>query len=219
MAIIGPNGGGKSTLISIILGLEQPDSGTALVFGLPPEKGRINIGYLPQYASHDFAYPITVLEVVMMARLKGRLFKWFNDEDKMAAIAMLKKTNADQLSDRSFRELSGGERQRVLLARALMDDPKLLILDEPSNNLDSHNEYCLYEILETLKGKTSIMMVSHDISAVSRYVNKIACLNKTMHYHGDKELMPKDIEAAYCCHVDLIGHGHAHRHLEGHEHE
>jgi zinc transport system ATP-binding protein len=217
LAVIGPNGGGKSTLIKIILGLEIPDSGSVSVFGHSPEVGRDLVGYLPQYSNLDLDYPISAIEVVLMATLIRNPFKRYTKADKAAALAAMDRTNSVEFANRSFGELSGGERQRVLLARALLKQPKLLILDEPSNNLDSHNEYCLYEVLESLNKDTAVMMVSHDISAVSRAVKTIACLNRRMVFHGEKQLMPKDIEMAYCCHMDLIGHTHSHRHLETHD--
>jgi zinc transport system ATP-binding protein len=219
VSIIGPNGGGKTTIIKLILGLLSPSSGEISVFDASPKEGRKDIGYLAQYHHFDLNYPISVLELVQMGTLGKSIFQRFTKEDRAAALDALKKTQCEALCDRHFSELSGGEKQRVLLARAIIRDPKLLILDEPTTGVDQHSEHCFYELLEVLNKEMAILMVSHDISAVSQYVKKVACLNQTMVYHGTKELMPKDVENAYCCHVDMIAHGVPHRHLKEHKHD
>jgi len=218
LAVIGPNGGGKTTLLKLILGLLTPSGGTIQVLGTDAVTGRSKIGYLPQHHQNNFQYPISVMEFVLMGRLNQGCFHRYNQSDIAAAEAVLKKVDVHALKSRHFSQLSGGEKQRVLLARTLVSDPQLLLLDEPTTGFDHQSERCFYEILKDLNQKIPILMVSHDISAVSKYVKTIACLNKHLIYHGSKSLMPKDIEETYCCHVDLIAHGVPHRVLGEHGH-
>ncbi len=215
LGIIGPNGGGKSTLLKVILGLIRPVRGKVSVFGLPPEKGRTRIGYVPQSALFDRNFPISVFEVVLMGRL-GRLFHGFSKEDKAEAEVALNKVEMSDFKDRGIDELSGGELQRVLVARALATRPGLLLLDEPTSNVDLPTQRSFYELLGELKKEAAIVLVSHDISAVSVYVDKIACLNRQLFYHGSKEISPEIIDMTYGCPVDLIAHGASHRVLKEH---
>lgn len=217
VAIIGPNGGGKSTFIKLIMGLLPPRIGEIILFGKSPKEGRGQVGYLSQHSTFDLVYPISVLDLVLMGRLRGNPLRSYNDEDRHFAEEALQRTNTLGLKDRAFSELSGGERQRVLLARALVNSPQFLILDEPMTNVDPHAEWCFYEMLTELNQKMAILLISHDISIVSKTVKTIACLNQKMVYHGSKELMPKDVEATYCCHVDMIAHGIPHRVLKDHD--
>lgn len=219
LAIIGPNGGGKSTLIECILGVHSPETGSIKLFGESPNNTRQKVGYLAQYNPHERHYPITVEEVVQMGCLTNNPLGFFSKSSLNAAENALTKTRGERLIGRQFSELSGGEKQRVLLARSIIQEPKLLILDEPMTGIDPHSELCFYELLQDLNKEMAIVIVSHDISAVSKTVKTVACLNKTLVYHGTKELMPKDIEAAYCCHVDLIAHGTPHRVLEEHKND
>ncbi len=217
LAILGPNGGGKSTLLKVILGLIKPDRGTVKLLGGKPSKMRRYVGYVPQYHSSNLDFPITVWEVVLMGRLsyKGPLKK-YNEEDRAAAREALKKVGMLDFKDRQIGELSGGQKQRVFIARSLVTKPKLLILDEPSTGIDSKMQKDFYELLNKLKSEIAIVMVTHDISAVSVYVDKIGCLNRRFHYHDEKELSPHDLEESYQCPVELIAHGVPHRVLKDH---
>lgn len=219
LGIIGPNGAGKTTLLKIILGLIKPDRGEVLVFGRPPKDARKFLGYVPQTTFFDKEFPISVEEVVLLGRLSqiGSLRR-FNREDKRIAEEALKTVGIWPLKDRQIGQLSGGQRQRVLIARALTQNPKLLILDEPISSVDKPMQIGVYELLEKLKKEMTIILVSHDIGAVSTFVNKIACLNRKLFYHDSKEITAEHLEAVYQCPVDLIAHGVPHRILKEHKH-
>ncbi|QLC50709.1 metal ABC transporter ATP-binding protein [Methanolobus zinderi] len=217
LAIIGPNGGGKSTLLKVILGLIKPDRGSVKLLGGNPKKTRKYVGYVPQYISSNLEFPINVWEVVLMGRLSHKgPFRSFNEEDKKAAEEALNTVGMLEFRDRQIGELSGGQKQRVFIARSLVTRPRLLILDEPSTGIDSRRQKEFYELLNRLKSEIAILMVTHDISALSVYVDKIACLNKQLHYHNSKEVSPEDLEATYQCPVELIAHGVPHRVLKLH---
>ncbi|MGM0770443.1 MAG: metal ABC transporter ATP-binding protein [Halobacteriota archaeon] len=217
LGIIGPNGGGKSTLLKVILGLIKPHKGEVRVLGKKPEKARRTIGYVPQYGPSNIDFPISVWQVVLMGRLgTKRMFSKYSKEDREATQEALEVVDMLDFRDRQIGELSGGQRQRVLIARSLVSDPKVLLLDEPVTGIDTRMQKEFYELLEKLKSKVTIIMVSHDLSAVSVLVDKIACLNGKLHYHGSKELVPEDIDESYGCPVELIAHGVPHRVLHKH---
>jgi len=150
LGIIGPNGGGKTTLLKLILGMLRPDSGIIEVFGRPAREGRAHIGYLSQFVDIDFDFPITAHEVVLLSRLGGRLIGRYSREDRQAAENALRQMQIWELKDRKLNELSGGEKQRVFVARALANRPRLLLLDEPMSNIDIHVQETFYEILKEL---------------------------------------------------------------------
>ncbi len=217
LGIIGPNGGGKTTLLKVFLGLLKPYRGNVKLFGKTPEKSRDLVGYVPQYKRFDFDFPISVWEVVLTGRMSHTGFlKKYSDEDKKAAEDALKTVEMFQYKNRQIGQLSGGQRQRVFIARALATNPKLLLLDEPNSGLDPHMQDELYRLLDRLKNDMAIIMVTHDLSAVSVYVDKIACLNRKLHYHNSKEIPVEDLEATYQCPVELIAHGVPHRVLDKH---
>ena len=208
LGIIGPNGGGKTTLLKVILGLVTPSHGSVLVLGKPPERSRINVGYVPQHNLFDRDFPISVWEVVLMGRY-GRtgLVKRYSQADRELVQTALQTVGMLDYKDRQIGKLSGGEQQRVFIARALVSDPKLLLLDEPTASVDSAMQTEFYALLERLKQRMAIVLVSHDISAVSIYVDKIACLNHQLFYHGSAEIEPEILEATYKCPVQMIAHG------------
>jgi zinc transport system ATP-binding protein len=218
LGIIGPNGGGKSTLLKAILGLVQPDSGTITVLGNSPEKSRSKIGYVPQYNNYDHAFPVSVQEVVTMGRYsRTGLFKYYGKKDNQAVQGALEKVGMFDHASTQIGQLSGGQQQRVFIARALVSEPELLLLDEPTASVDSAMQTEFYELLEDLKKEMTIIMVSHDIGAVSVFVDKIACLNQQLFYHGSKEITSDVLEATYKCPVQLIAHGEVpHRVLREH---
>lgn len=217
LAVIGPNGGGKSTLLKVILGLIVPDRGSVKLLGGEPEDTRKYAGYVPQYNSSNLEFPISVWEVVLMGCLgrKGP-FQRYNEDDRRSAYEALKVVDMLDYRQRQIGELSGGQRQRVFIARSLVTHPKILILDEPSTGVDAKHRREFYELLNKLKSEIAIMLVTHDMSALSVYVDKVACLNRRLHYHNSKELDLKDLEAAYQCPVELIAHGFPHRVLKVH---
>jgi len=215
VAIIGPNGGGKTTLLKVILGILTPDSGGVKVFGKKPKKARDLMGYLPQNPSFDHDFPINVFETVLTGRYHG-LFKDYTDQDHRAVLEALKDVEMYDLKDRQISKLSGGQMQRVFIARAIVRDPKLLIMDEPMASIDPEMQRSFYELLSRLKNKMAIVLVSHDVGAVSTHVDKIACLNQKLFYHGPVEDAADGLEEIYHCPIDLISHGIPHRVLREH---
>ncbi len=215
LGIIGPNGGGKTTLLRVILGLIKPDRGEVRVFGKTPEEGRKFIGYLPQYTIFDHTFPLNVFEVVLMGRYRG-IFKDYSKEDKAAVINALKTVGMFEFKDRQIGRLSGGQLQRVFIARAIVREPKLLLLDEPTASIDPEMQSAFYDLLLKLKEKMAVVLITHDVGAVSVYVDEIACLNRRLFYHGPKEEGLDKIEEMYRCPIDLIAHGVPHRVLRGH---
>jgi len=220
LGLIGPNGGGKSTLLKVMLGLIEPDRGTVRIFGLPPAEARKFVGYMPQKTLFDPNFPVTALEVVLMG-LYGKvgIFRRYSREDRDAGLRALAAVNMQELAGRSIGALSGGQQQRVFVARSLVSEPRLLLLDEPTAGVDAAQQTEFYELLDRLNRKMgiAIVLVSHDLTAVSKYVNKIACLNQRLYYHGSKELTVDDIEKAYRCPVEMIAHGAPHRVLREHD--
>jgi len=178
ISLIGPNGGGKSTLLKIILGLLEPERGEIEVFGSHFKNIRDKIGYVPQYSKIDLAFPISVWEVVMSGFLgKKRLGSSYTKSEKEKAIKVLNDLKIFQFKDRPIGELSGGQRQKVMIARALVRDPKLLLLDEPTNSIDKESSQDLYGLLQELNNNMTIIVVSHDIGTISRYVKRVFYLN------------------------------------------
>ncbi len=208
LGIIGPNGSGKTTLLKVILGLIKPSRGRVSVLGKPPEQSRRDVGYVSQNALFDRSFPINVWDVVMMGRYNQTgLFHRYSAEDQKIAQEALQTVGMLEHKSQQIGRLSSGEQQRVFIARALATRPKLLLLDEPMASIDSKMQTEFYEILEGLRQSMAIVLVSHDISAISIYVDKIACLNRQLFYHGSKEISPEVLEGTYKCPVHMIAHG------------
>lgn len=211
VGIVGPNGGGKSTLLKLMLGFLTPNKGTVKILGKSPRKGRSKIGYVAQYANFEKNFPITVMETVLMGRVTGNSFMWkYSAEDIALAEEALQKTEILNLKDRILNTLSGGQLQRVLIARALVGSPRILILDEPTSNVDSRMEEDIFDLLKKLNEKSTIIVVSHDIGFISEYVNRVACLNQTLICHETAAISGKTIEELYGGPVHMIQHSHAH---------
>ena len=218
LGIIGPNGGGKTTLLKVILGLVKPFRGRVWVLGGSPENNRRFIGYVPQTSQFDHEFPATVLDVVLMGCLgRRRLLRRYNEEDKNSAYEALKAVEMFEFKDRRIGALSGGQLQRVLIARALISNPKILLLDEPTASIDEPTKTDLYELLRKLNEEITIVLVTHDIGVISTYVKEIACLNRKLFYHGSKEIEGGVLEKMYQCPIDLIAHGTPHRVLREHK--
>lgn len=218
LAILGPNGSGKTTLLKTILGLVRPQRGRVRVLGSAPDLARGRVGYVPQRVAFDLDFPIRVLDVVLMGRLARRPAGGrFSPEDRDAALGALEQVELADLAQRPVGALSGGQLQRVLIARALALEPALLLLDEPHAGLDERIGRSVWELLEELSPRVTIVLVSHDIGAISRYVRSVACLNRRLHAHPTRELTPEILEATYGCPVELLAHGHPHRVLGAHE--
>lgn len=216
-SIVGPNGGGKTTLLKLILGLLKPDKGKISIFGKPPEEARRQIGYMPQYAHLDMDFPATVMDVVLMGRLTGKSL-WFSKKDRAEALTAIDEVGMIKFEKTGFNKLSGGQKQRVLIARALCSRPDILLLDEPTANVDHETEVNLFSILQTLNDKMTILVVSHDIGFVSKYVKSVICVNKKVVIHPTTLMNGLLIKDIY--HGDLKMVRHDHRcSEEGHCHD
>jgi zinc transport system ATP-binding protein len=213
LGIVGPNGGGKTTLLKIILGILKANSGTAKVFEVAPAelRGTGKIGYLPQHTNIDPNFPATAMDVVLMGRYKsGKIF--YDKGDRESAERCLDLMGILSKKNKPFGSLSGGEQQRVSIARAFVSNPRLLILDEPSTGIDAVGQENFYAFLRDLREKQSItiIMVSHDIGAIDIYVDDMACLNNVIHYHGRPSDItgPEIFRRLYGKDVELIRHNH-----------
>ncbi|RZN49960.1 ABC transporter ATP-binding protein [archaeon] len=217
LGIIGPNGGGKTTLLKTITGEISPLRGSVRIFGNHPRKEKRHIGYVPQYSHHIEGFPATVFEVARMGRYANKgLLRQFDEDDAEATMQALERVGMARYSDTQISKLSGGQRQRVFIARALVNEPSLLLLDEPNVGIDSTMQREFYSLLHDLNDSLTILFVTHDLSVVSRHVKNIACVNKTLYYHGNKEIKREDLERVYNCPIELIAHGVPHRVLEEH---
>ena len=182
MAVLGPNGGGKTTLLKLLLGVLEPTGGDISIFGQPPAEACHRIGYVPQHCDANFSLPVSVLEAVLMGRLnrQPRLFgrHWSkNNEQREAALYALDQVGLSGLETRPVSDMSGGQRQRLLIARALSAAPDILLLDEPTANIDPQGKFCFYEFLADLAGPKTVLMVSHDLSLTAEPLSAIAIVN------------------------------------------
>lgn len=210
LGLVGPNGGGKSTLLKLVLGLLRPGSGEVRVAGGTPQESRRVIGYVPQYARFVRDFPISVEETVLMGRLGAtRLMGGYRAADREAARLAMTETEVLDLRQRPLGTLSGGQLQRVLVARALACDPRILILDEPTANIDMRAETEIFDLFKALNQHMTIVVVSHDIGFISRYVTRVACLNRTLLCHQPVPIGSEVIEKLYGMPVQVIPHGDA----------
>jgi zinc transport system ATP-binding protein len=223
IVMIGPNGGGKTTLIKLMLGLLEADSGTIRIFGKPPKGVSHRIGYVPQDVHINRNFPVSVLDVVLMGRLRpGGGWSRPLREDRVAAREALKLVEMEKFCNHRIGELSGGQKQRVFVARALVTDPNLLFLDEPTASIDTKGQGEFYSLLKDLNKTITIIIVSHDLMVISGYVKSVACVNQRFHYHGQAEITGEMVEMMYhctaedTCPVELIAHGVPHRVLYKH---
>jgi zinc transport system ATP-binding protein len=218
LAVIGPNGGGKTTLLKLMLGLLKPDKGEIRVLGQNPRKAAHRIGYVPQDIHINKNFPVSVLDVVLMGRLRsGISWSHHKKDDRITAQATLEKVEMEQFKNRHIDELSVGQRQRVFIARALVTEPEILILDEPTASVDAKVQAEIYAILKALNENVTVLVVSHDLLALSSYIKSVACVNRRVHFHGAAEVTEEMIELAYQCPMELIAHGLPHRVLRAHD--
>ncbi len=218
LGIIGPNGGGKTTLVKAILGAIS-HSGEVVYSPTLFERGHRLIGYLPQQSEFDRAFPISVIEVVMSGlQAEKGAFSRYTTEDRKRAMELLKMAGIEQVAERQISEISGGQMQRALLCRAVILEPKLLILDEPTNFVDNQFENELYTLLHRLNERMAIVMVSHDLGTITSVVKSIVCVNRTVHRHDSNVITAEQLEN-YHCPIQIISHGHVpHTVLEHHHH-
>lgn len=206
IGIIGPNGGGKSSLVKAILGMVPYDGNVRIAKSLQ-RGGTPLIGYMPQITSFDKVFPISVKEVVLsgLQNSKGFIGR-YSKSDWQRVDTLLVQTGISALADRPIGELSGGQIQRTLLCRAIISEPKLLILDEPANFVDNKFENELYEVLQRLNERMAIVMVSHDIGTISSVVKSIVCVNRCVHRHNSNIITPEQLHN-YNCPIQIISHG------------
>jgi len=207
MGIIGPNGGGKTTAIKLMLGFLNPKKGKVRILGGKPASARPKIGYVPQVNAYDKDFPISVLEVILTGSLtklswRGR----FPKSEPEKAKRLLKEVGLEGYEARAFGSLSGGQAQKVLIARALMCDPEILLLDEPTANVDVQSEEAIFSYLKTLKGKKTILIVTHNFDAILKNVERVLCFQQEV-----SSMLPKDV-----CEHFALGMYHS---VEGHSHE
>ncbi len=209
ISIVGPNGGGKTTLLKLMLGLLKPLQGTIAVFGLSPVDARPMIGYMPQHVQFDPHFPVTVLDVVLMGRLgSGTIVGPYRKNDRAVCLDALRRLEMDDMQARPFAALSGGQRQRVLIARALASEPRLLVLDEPTANIDMAVETELFELLHALSESIAVVVVSHDLGFVSQYVQNVICVNRRVMVHPTSAVTGEMINALYGSDVRMVRHNH-----------
>jgi zinc transport system ATP-binding protein len=207
LGVVGPNGSGKTTLLKIILGLLHPLRGQVRVFGQAPERARHLISYVPQHADLDASFPISVMDVVLIGRLgKAPALGRYRKSDRQAAEEAMREAEIEALRNRRFGTLSGGQKQRVLMARALVGKPELLLLDEPTASIDGRVEQDIYELLEKLNERVTIVLVSHDLGFISTYVSHVACVNRRLVCHPTGNITGDVIEACYGGPVHMLKH-------------
>ena len=205
IGVIGPNGGGKTTLLKIILGLLKPVQGE-IVFNNDLLNGN-RIGYLPQMSTGDINYPVTVNDIVLSGLMIGKgIISRMTLSDRKKARFVIDELGLSEMSGATINELSGGQMQRVFLGRAIIGDPKLLLLDEPGNFVDTTFENDFYEKLRELNKHMAILMVSHDVGTISSHIKSFACVNRSLHYHPSPEITNEDL-LAYGCPIQLVTHG------------
>jgi zinc transport system ATP-binding protein len=211
LGIVGPNAGGKSTLLKLILGLLEPTAGTVRVLGRSAQAASREIGYVPQYPAFARDFPVTVEQVVLTGRLgRGRLLGGYDAGDREMARWVMTQTEIADLASRRIATLSGGQLQRVLVARALACEPQILILDEPTANIDMRVESDIFDLLRVLNQRMTILVVSHDVAFISAYVRRVACVNRTLLCHATESIDGQVIHDLYGGDVRRVAHAHAH---------
>ena len=223
IAMIGPNGGGKTTLLKLMLGLLNPDKGDIRILGRSTQKASSFIGYVPQDVHLNQTFPITAIDIVLMGKLDPKK-RWAKKSasNRQEAMSALDRLEMATHAEKKIGELSGGQRQRVFIARALVTQPKLLLLDEPTASIDTKGQADFFMLLKELNTEIAILVVSHDLLVVSRYVKSVACVNRELHYHNQAEITGDMLETMYpctdeeVCPVELVAHGLPHRVLKDH---
>ncbi len=218
ICVVGPNGGGTSTLVKLIVGLLAPDTGCVRVFGEKPEKARLRIGYVPQYASYDPQFPISVSEVVSMGRMGRSLTGRYGTKDREQVMESLEVVGLTNIAGRPFSSISGGQRQRVLIARALATGGDILILDEPTASIDHESELKFFDLLTRLNKTMTIVMVTHEVGFASTFFKRIACVNRQVVIHPTSALTGDLIREMYGGDLQIIRHDHCCS-TEGHKHD
>jgi zinc transport system ATP-binding protein len=210
VCLVGPNGGGKSTALKLMLGLLAPQSGTVQVMGKSPRRQHRKLGYMPQYLRFDPQFPVSVEEVVLAGRLRGNRFGFFSRADRRIAGACLDEMELRDVRREPIATLSGGQQQRVLIARALAVEPEILLLDEPTAMIDAHLETRLLEKIRSLHKRLTLVLVSHDVGFVAALVERVFCVNRTVTEHSSEALSAEALHALYGHEVQAVRHDHDH---------
>ena len=210
ICIVGPNGGGKTTLVRLLLGLLHPTRGEIRVLDTSPERARLRIGYMPQHLNHDPQFPVTAMDIVLMGRLgRGGVRKtlgWYNRTDRQAAFEALERVDMAADAKEVYSTLSGGQRQRILIARALCCQPEILLLDEPTANVDALGESRLLDLLKQLSRQMTIVTVSHDLGLVSHLVERVICVNHRVFTHPTRDIDGQVLEELYGTQRRVVHH-------------
>lgn len=207
VAVVGPNGGGKTTLLKLILGALTPRFGQIRVLGSSSEEARPRVGYVPQSVPFDSRFPVSVREVVLMGRIGKNCFGTYGRSDRNAARVALERVRMERLAARPFSELSGGERQRVMIAQALAGGSELLLLDEPVASVDPEHASQMYELFRELTADVTVMMVSHNLSVVTGHATHVLCVNRTTGLHAIGEVASATFTEAFGGSLTAIRHG------------
>lgn len=207
VTIVGPNGGGKTTLLKLILGFLTPKYGNIYLYGKDPSRSRKNIGYLPQFSTVERRIPITAFEFVKLAFYQG-IFNFTTKDVNDHIDKVLKIVDAYNFKHKVISELSGGQFQRILLARAIVNDPKMLILDEPTNFIDENSKKNFYEIIMSFKRQKTIIIVSHDLNMVSKFTDRVFCLNRQMFLTCQIDDLSKNLDLIYNSLFNYVEHKH-----------
>jgi zinc transport system ATP-binding protein len=206
LVLIGPNGGGKSTLIKLILGINKCQKGSIKILNQAPHKNLSQIGYVPQNTNVNINFPIKAIEVVMMGHNshKPKLFGYKKEEIEHA-MYVLKQVGMEEFAHKKIGSLSGGQRQRVMIARALCANPKILLFDEPTSSIDANGQKQIYELLKELNKKVTVIVVSHDLSVILEYASKVAHINKDLSFHDLGSIKKEfDTDNNHICEVELL---------------
>jgi zinc transport system ATP-binding protein len=206
VGIVGPNGGGKTTLMRLALGLQNPERGRVRLLGDSPIIRRKDVGYVMQHHQFDDRFPISVLDVTLMGKIGSNMVGFFKRNDKQAAIEILDRLGMADLAGRPFASLSGGQRQRTLIAQALVGNPRMLLLDEPTANIDSEGEAVINGLLRFLAGEMTILMVSHNINTVLECATHVLCVNRSILLNPLSEMNPDILERARGGGVAILHH-------------
>jgi len=204
LALLGPNGGGKTTLLKLMLGLLTPETGQIRILGHRPGKVRKRIGYVPQYTLFNPGFPITVEQVTLLGITRNRfsIGPGYSSAERAQARRALERVDIAHLHETPVQSLSGGQLQRVLIARALINNPEIILFDEPTSSIDPHGTYCFYEMLSRLGDNLTIVLVSHDISVTAPIIDSVACVNRQLIYNNKPELSATMLSLMYGVHTD-----------------
>jgi len=207
ISIIGPNGSGKTTLLKAILGFIKIDSGSIEILGERNISGRIHVGYIPQFMVRDSDFPLTVRDIILSGKYSG-CFKKYTDDDILSIEEYIEEFSLLELKNKRIHELSGGEMQRVLIARALVRNPKILLMDEPTSSVDKKSQDEFFMLLSRLRERMAIILVTHDLGAVSTYIERIICLNHKINYDGPTAEGLTRLDETYKGSINIINHSH-----------